>query len=42
LATLAGEAEPGGFFKLAEGLMKGQMEMQMDEMLEGLKKALEG
>ena len=42
LVTLFGEAEPGGFFKLAEGLLKGQMDKQLDETLQALKKALEG
>lgn len=36
-----GDGEFGGFFKLAEGLMKGQMEKMMDEALNALKKALE-
>ena len=34
-------AEPGGFFKLAEGMMKGQMDKQLDDTLQALKKALE-
>ena len=42
LVTVSGEAEPGGFFKLAEGMLKGQMDKQMTDTLEGLKKALEG
>lgn len=41
LATLFGEAEPSGFFKLAEGMMKNQMDKQLDDTLQALKKALE-
>ena len=41
LVTLFGEGEPGGFFKLAEGMMKGQMDKQLDDTLQALKKALE-
>ncbi|MCC6300175.1 MAG: SRPBCC family protein [Anaerolineales bacterium] len=37
-----GEGEFSGIFKLAEGLMKGQMDKQMDETMTALKKALEG
>ncbi|MCK6540315.1 MAG: SRPBCC family protein [Anaerolineales bacterium] len=42
LVTVSIEAEPGGFFKLAEGMMKSQMDKQMDETMNALKKALEG
>ncbi len=42
LVTIFADAEPGGFFKLAEGMIKGQMEKQFEENLEALKKALEG
>ncbi len=42
LVTIFAGAEPGGFFKLAEGMLKGQMEKQFEENLEALKKALEG
>ena len=42
LVTLFGEAEQGGFFKLAEGMMRGQMDKQLDDTLQALKKALEG
>ena len=41
LVTLFGEAEPGGFFKLAEGMLRGQMDKQLDDNLQALKKALE-
>ena len=42
LVTLFTEATPGGFFKLAEGLMMSQMEKQFAGNLETLKKLLEG
>ncbi len=41
LVTIFADAEPGGFFKLAEGMIKGQMEKQFEENLEALKKLLE-
>jgi hypothetical protein len=41
LVTLFTEATPGGFFKLAEGLMMSQMEKQFAGNLETLKKLLE-
>ncbi len=41
LVTVFADAEPGGFFKLAEGMIKGQMEKQFEENLEALKKLLE-
>ncbi|MDP1548096.1 MAG: SRPBCC family protein [Anaerolineales bacterium] len=40
--TMTGEGEFGGLFKLAEGMMKSQMDKQMDETMQALKKALEG
>ncbi|KAA0272764.1 MAG: SRPBCC family protein [Anaerolineales bacterium] len=42
LATMTGEGEFGGLFKLAEGMMKSQMDKQMDDTMNALKKALEG
>jgi carbon monoxide dehydrogenase subunit G len=42
LVTMRGEGEFGGLFKLAEGMMKSQMDRQMDDTLQALKKALEG
>ncbi|MEW5941296.1 MAG: SRPBCC family protein [Chloroflexota bacterium] len=36
------EGEFGGVLKIAEGMMKSQMDKQMDETLNALKKALEG
>lgn len=42
LVTVFADAEPGGFFKLAEGMIKGQMEKQFEGNLETLKKMLEG
>lgn len=41
LVTLAGEGEFGGLFKLAEGVMKSQMDKQMEDTMQALKKALE-
>ncbi|MBV6396793.1 MAG: hypothetical protein HFACDABA_02394 [Anaerolineales bacterium] len=41
LVTMQGEGELGGVFKLAEGMMKSQMDKQMDDTMQGLKKALE-
>lgn len=41
LATMTGEGEFGGLFKLAEGMMKSQMDKQMDDTMNALKKALE-
>jgi carbon monoxide dehydrogenase subunit G len=41
LVTVFADAEPGGFFKLAEGMIKSQMEKQFEGNLEALKKALE-
>jgi len=40
--TLSGQAELGGFFKLAEGLAGKQMEKQMDADFNALKDFLEG
>lgn len=40
--TLSGQAEIGGFFKLAEGLVGKQLEKQMEKDLNGLKKYMEG
>ena len=42
LVSMFFDAEPGGFFKLAEGMIRSQMEKQLDENLQALKKALEG
>ncbi|MBI3164222.1 MAG: SRPBCC family protein [Anaerolineales bacterium] len=42
LVTMSGEGEFGGLFKLAEGMMKSQMDKQMDDTMQALKKALEG
>lgn len=39
--TLSGQAEIGGFFKMAEGLVGKQMEKQMDSDAAALKKLLE-
>jgi carbon monoxide dehydrogenase subunit G len=39
--TMSGNAEPGGFFKLAEGLVRQQLEKQFDTDLKGLKSKLE-
>ena len=41
LVTLFGEGEMSGLFKLAEGVMKSQMDKQMDDTMQALKKALE-
>jgi len=41
LVTSFFDAEPGGFFKLAEGMIRSQMEKQLDDNLLALKKALE-
>lgn len=41
LVTLSGEGEFSGLFKLAEGMMKSQMDKQMDDTMQALKKALE-
>lgn len=40
--TMQGQAELGGFFKMAEGLVGRQMEKQLNTDLQGLKRALEG
>jgi carbon monoxide dehydrogenase subunit G len=42
LVTMHAEGEIGGLFKLAEGVMKSQMDKQMEDTIQGLKKALEG
>jgi hypothetical protein len=42
LVSVWGDGEFSGIFKLAEWLMKGQMDKQMDETLSALKKALDG
>lgn len=42
LATSFSEGELSGLFKLAEGMMKSQMDKQMGDTLAGLKEALEG
>ena len=39
--TLVGEAEIGGFFKIAEGLVRKQLEKQLDTELNALKLLLE-
>lgn len=39
--TLVGQAEMGGFFKIAEGLAGRQLEKQIEKDLAGLKRALE-
>ena len=36
------EGEPTGFFKMAEGVLKGQMQQTLDENGQRLKKVLEG
>ncbi|MEW5939615.1 MAG: SRPBCC family protein [Chloroflexota bacterium] len=41
LVTMHAEGEFGGLFKLAEGMMKSQMDKQMDDTLQALKQALE-
>ena len=40
--TMSGNAEAGGFFKIAEGLLGRQLEKQFDTDLNGLKRVLEG
>lgn len=40
--NLAAQAEPGGFFKLAEGMVKKQLESQLSGDFARLKKVLEG
>jgi carbon monoxide dehydrogenase subunit G len=40
--TMQGQAEMGGFFKMAEGLVGRQLEKQLDTDLQGLKRVLEG
>ena len=42
LVTMQGEGEFSGLFKLAEGMMKSQMDKQMDDTMQALKKELEG
>ncbi|MEK6753376.1 MAG: SRPBCC family protein [Chloroflexota bacterium] len=42
LVTMQAEGEFSGFFKLAEGMMKNQMDKQMEDTMQALKKALEG
>jgi len=42
LVTMHAEGEFGGLLKLAEGMMKSQMDKQMDDTMQALKKALEG
>jgi carbon monoxide dehydrogenase subunit G len=39
--TMGGKMEPGGFFKLAEGLVRKQLEKQFEENLAALKTLLE-
>ena len=39
--TMSGEAEPGGFFKIAEGLVGKQLEKQLDTDFNALKLVLE-
>jgi uncharacterized membrane protein len=39
--TLNGNVEPSGFFKIAEGLVRKQLEKQFDTDLNGLKRVLE-
>jgi uncharacterized membrane protein len=39
--TMGGKLEPGGFFKLAEGLVRKQLEKQFEQNLEALKSLLE-
>jgi carbon monoxide dehydrogenase subunit G len=41
MLTMAGQAEVGGFFKLAEGLVGKQFEKQLDTDFKGLKRVLE-
>ncbi len=40
--TLSGQAEVGGFFKLAEGLVRQQLEKQIERDIKGLKAYMEG
>jgi carbon monoxide dehydrogenase subunit G len=40
--TLSFKGEPGGFFKLAEGLLKGELEKTLDRDFAKLKQVLEG
>lgn len=42
LVTMHAEGEFSGLLKLAEGMMKSQMDKQMDDTMQALKKALEG
>jgi carbon monoxide dehydrogenase subunit G len=39
--TMDGQAEAGGFFKLAEGLVRKQLEKQIETDFDGLKRVLE-
>ncbi|UCC86571.1 MAG: SRPBCC family protein [Anaerolineales bacterium] len=39
--TVSGNVEPGGFFKIAEGLVRKQLEKQFETDLNGLKRVLE-
>lgn len=41
MVTMAGQAEVGGFFKLAEGLVRKQLEKQIETDFAGLKRVLE-
>lgn len=40
--SISGQGEPGGFFKLAEGLVKKQLQSQVDGDMGRLKRVLEG
>ncbi len=42
LVTMFFDAEPAGFLKLAEGMIRSQMEKQLEDNLQALKKLLEG
>jgi carbon monoxide dehydrogenase subunit G len=41
LITVKAQAEPGGFFRLAEGLLRRQVHKQFDEDFQSLKRLLE-
>ena len=42
LLTFSGEGKPGGFFKIAEGILRKRLESQFEKNLKNLKTLLEG
>ncbi|NIV10390.1 MAG: ATPase, partial [Aliifodinibius sp.] len=42
LMTFSGEGKPGGFFKMAEGILRKRLESQFEKNLNRLKALLEG